>query len=189
LSTTSSSTTSLPAASTLRTLLLAALLLGVLPARAQDPAVSEQALKAVLFYRLPLFVYRTTTEKDARVGICTLGYTPLDSAIDKLPDTLIDGRGVDFRAIPGPAEADECDFLFIGRSEAGRLDHHLRRLNGRRLVTVSDLDGFARAGGMVEFALRPDGSGIQLLINRRAAQKQSIEFSARLLRLAKIVEP
>jgi ABC-type uncharacterized transport system substrate-binding protein len=42
---------------------------------------------------------------------------------------------------------------------------------------------------MVEFALRGDGSGIQILINRKAAQKQGIEFNAQLLRLAKIVEP
>jgi len=41
---------------------------------------------------------------------------------------------------------------------------------------------------MVELSLRSDSSRIQILINRKAAQKQGIEFNAQLLRLAKIVE-
>ena len=142
-----------------------------------------------LFYKLPLFVYRAMADKEARLGICALGATPLENAMDSLPVTLVDGRGVDFRMLQSAAEAGACDFIFIGRSEAGRLESHLRRLGGRRLVTVSDIDGFARAGGMVEFALRPDGSGVQLLINRKAARQQGIEFNAQLLRLARIVEP
>jgi hypothetical protein len=65
----------------------------------------------------------------------------------------------------------------------------LRRIQGRRLVTVSDIEGFAQSGGIVEFSLRSDGSGVLILINRKAAQKQGIEFNAQLLRLARIVEP
>lgn len=174
----------------LRPLLLAALCwLSAQPSWAESAAVSAQTLKAVLFYKLPLFVYPAMSDKRKRVTICTLGDTPLDNTFEKLPDTLVDGRGIDFRVTLNTADTGDCDFLFIGRSETGRLDNHLRRLNGHRMVTVSDIDGFARAGGMVEFALRPGGSGIQLLINRKAAQKRGIDFSAQLLRLAKIVEP
>jgi hypothetical protein len=39
------------------------LTLTALAARAQTPAVSEQALKAVLFYKLPLFVYSEASDK------------------------------------------------------------------------------------------------------------------------------
>ncbi len=167
--------------------LLAALLWA--PATRAEEAVTEQDLKAVLYYKLPVFVYRAPSDKESRVDICVLGNTPLDSAIEKLPATLIDGRRADFHMLQSQADTGECDFLFIGRSEGSRLDGLLRRLSGRRLVTVSDIDGFARAGGMVEFALRPGGSGIQILINRKAARTQGIEFNAQLLRLAKIVEP
>lgn len=158
-------------------------------ALAESGPVSEQALKAVLFFKLPLFVYRAPVANSGRVGICTLGKTPLDEALNGLPNTLMDGRRVDFRTLRDAADAGDCEFLFIGRSEAGQLDKVLRRLDGRRLVTVSDLEGFAQAGGMVEFAVRGDGSGVQLLINRKAAQRQGVEFNAQLLRLARVVEP
>jgi hypothetical protein len=84
--------------------------------------------------------------------------------------------------------ANECEFIFIGRSETANWTATCA-MSSRRLVTVSDIEGFASAGGMVEFTLARDGSGIQILINRKAAQKEGIEFNAQLLRLAKIVEP
>jgi len=175
----------------LRALLLAPLLLASTLIEAQSPAVSEQALKAVLFYKLPLFVYANTGASDKRspINICTLGDAPLGNAVEKLPASLADGRRVDFRPLAGSADTSECEYIFIGRSEAGRIDSLLRRLQGRRLVTVSDIEGFAQSGGMVELSLRSDGSGVLILINRKAAQKQGIDFNAQLLRLARIVEP
>jgi hypothetical protein len=165
------------------------LTLTALAARAQTPSVSEHALKAVLFFKLPLFVYPKNSNKRTQIGICTLGDVPLGSTPEKLPSKLSDGRRVEFKAINDTNNANECEFIFIGRSETRKLDNHLRNLRSRRLVTVSDIEGFASAGGMVEFALRSDGSGIQILINRKAAQKDDIEFNAQLLRLAKLIEP
>jgi hypothetical protein len=175
----------------LRALLLAPIVLASALTQAQSPAVSEQALKAVLFYKLPLFVYAGAGASDKRkpINICTLGDSPLGSAVEKLPRTLADGRRIDLRTLSGNADSSECEFLFIGRSEADNLDTLFRRMQGRRLVTVSDIEGFAQAGGIVEFSLRSDGSGVLILINRKAAQKQGIEFNAQLLRLARIVEP
>lgn len=183
----------------LRALLWAPLFLASALTQAQTPVVSEQALKAVLFYKLPLFVYAnpsasasasaSASEKRKQINICTLGDSPLGNAVEKLPRTLADGRRVDLRTLAGNADSSECEFLFIGRSEADNLDTLLRRIQGRRLVTVSDIEGFAQAGGIVEFGLRSDGSGVLILINRKAAQKQGIEFNAQLLRLARIVEP
>ena len=160
-------------------------------AQAQTPAVSEQALKAVLFYKLPLFVYANvnTTDKRSPINICTLGDSPLGNAVEKLPRMLADGRRIDLRILASNADSSECQFLFIGRSEADNLESQLRRVQGQRLVTVSDIEGFAQAGGMVEFGLRANDAGVLILINRKAAQKQGIGFNAQLLRLARIVDP
>jgi hypothetical protein len=173
----------------LRALMIAPLMCLALHAQAENPAVSEQALKAVLFYKLPLFVYSGAGDKRYPINICTLGEAPLGDAASKLPSTLADGRRVELRTLSTTTDVDDCQYVFIGRSEGVRLDSLLRRLSGRRVVTVSDIEGFAMAGGMVEFSLRGDASGLLILINRKAAQKQGIEFNAQLLRLAKIVEP
>lgn len=172
--------------------LLAALFAGVLgcgAALAQTSAVSEQTLKAVLFFKLPMFVYHGDEgRKPSVVRFCVLGASALDSTLKSLAEQGAADTPVEFRNVADAQSAKGCDFLFIGRSESASLTSTLQALDAAHVVTVSDIEGFARSGGMVELALRPDGSGLQILINRRAGRDAGIEFNAQLLRLAEIVE-
>lgn len=171
--------------------LFSLLLMGIsaLPVHAQSAAVSEYAVKSALLFRLPQFVYRPEQARDPTLDVCLLGSNPFGGALEKLAQTPIDGRPVRILKLGNAADAGGCDFVFITRSETSNLENLLRRLGSYPAVTVSDIEGFARAGGMVEFALGGDGAAISILINRKAAQKLNIEFNAQLLRLAKVVEP
>lgn len=156
---------------------------------AQSSAVSEQTLKAVLFFKLPMFVYHGDEGgKPTVLRFCVLGASLLDSALKSLAEQGDAEAPVEFRNVADANSAKACDFLFIGRSESTPLSSTLQALDAAQVVTVSDIEGFARSGGMVELALRPDGSGLQILINRRAGRDAGIEFNAQLLRLAEIVE-
>jgi hypothetical protein len=162
-------------------------LLVIAPVFAQP--VSEYALKSALLFKLPQFVYRPELDRSAPLSICVLGNNPFGNLLERLAQAPVDGRPVRTVRLEGLREASACEFVFISRSEANGLDGVLRRLGSYPVVTVSDIEGFARLGGMVELALGDEGSAIRILINRRAAQRQSIEFNAQLLRLAKVVEP
>ncbi len=169
-----------------------ALLLALLAsgARAQTAPVPEYAVKSALLFKLPRFVYLPRLEGGTRISLCVLGRNPFGAALEKLAQTPIDGRSVQLRQPEGAAQALDCDFAFIARSEAAHLKATLQKLGEAPVVTVSDIDGFARAGGMVELALNPDGGdSLSILINRKAAQAHNIQFNAQLLRLARIVEP
>ena len=168
---------------------LALLLLTALAASAQAAVMAEYAVKSALLFRLPQFVYQAGSNREQPLTLCLLGSNPFDGALEKLAQSPIDGRAVRYQKLSGTPEAVNCDFVFISRSESVYLDGVLRRLSAYPAVTVSDIDGFAKAGGMVEFATGDDGAAISILINRKAAQKQSVEFKAQLLRLAKVVEP
>lgn len=165
------------------------LALYALPAAAGSEPVSEQALKAALLFKLPPFVYRADGDRTAPTRICLLGKNPFGVAPEKLAQQPVDGRSVKYLRLANTAEVSGCDFLFISRSEADALAGILSRLRYQRVVTVSDIEGFAMAGGMVELALAGSGTSVSILINRKAAQRQNIEFNAQLLRLAKLVEP
>ncbi|HHD63273.1 MAG TPA: YfiR family protein, partial [Desulfobulbaceae bacterium] len=55
-------------------------------------------------------------------------------------------------------------------------------LRNRAIVTVSDMQGFARTGGIIEFVIR--GSKLSFIINLAQANKQGVHMNASLLNLA-----
>ncbi|KXB31626.1 hypothetical protein AT959_04480 [Dechloromonas denitrificans] len=154
-----------------------------LSAAAQAQAISEYGMKAVLFYRLSQFVYWPSDEKTpAPLILCVVGKNPFGASIAQLNQGV---SGIEVRIAPSDPHA--CHLLFISRSESGNLDSWLSRTEGRRLVTVSDIAGFARAGGMIELPV--EGERVGIVINRKTAQRKGFEFNAQLLRLARVIEP
>lgn len=140
-------------------------------------------MKAVLFYRLSQFIYWPGEEKaPSPLVLCIVGKNPFGTTINQLSPG---GGGIDLRL--APSDPGACHLLFISRSETGSLEGWLGRTEGKRIVTVSDITGFARAGGMIELPL--EGERVSIVINRRTAQKKGFEFNAQLLRLARMIEP
>lgn len=162
---------------------LAAWLVLAAPPAAVAQSISEYGMKAVLFYRLSQFVYWPREDKaPAPLVLCVVGKNPFGASLNQLNQGI---GNIEVRI--APADPGACHLLFISRSEAAGLDGWLARSDGRRVVTVSDIPGFARAGGMIELPL--DGERVGIVINRRTAQKAGIEFNAQLLRLARVIEP
>jgi len=81
----------------------------------------------------------------------------------------------------------DCHILFISRSERPRLEQILAHLQGRSVLTVSDLEDFARQGGVIRFVLVEDK--VRLRINLEAAKAAGLTISSKLLRPAQIVTP
>ncbi|MBS4098417.1 MAG: YfiR family protein [Sulfuricella sp.] len=167
--------------------LVIATLLGLssLFAHAQSGAVSEYGLKAVLLFKLPQFVYWPQGDKLPTTPVlCVQGANPFGGTLLQLVRNT--GIPTEIRQIEGSAGYAGCNILFISRSEAAQMDSLLQRPALRNILTVSDIPGFARAGGMVELVLEGDTVGINL--NRKVAQRQGLDFNAQLLRLAQRVE-
>ena len=153
------------------------------PPAALAQSNSEHSVRAVLYYRLPQFIYWPNSDKPPQpLVLCVVGKTPLAAALTALAQ---DSPGYDIRL--SPADTTACNLLFIARSEGPRLSAWLAGSEGRATLTVSDIPGFAQAGGMIELPL--EGERVALVVNRKAAQKQNLDFNAQLLRLARVVAP
>ena len=147
--------------------------------QAQD--VPEYGMKAMLFFRLSQFVYLPGGERPGSVPVlCIAGSNPFGNALTQIAAN----GGAEVR--PADANPAGCHLLFIARSEAPALERWLQRAEQKRVVTVSDIPGFARQGGMIELPL--EGERVAIVINRRVAQRQGFEFNTQLLRLARGVE-
>jgi hypothetical protein len=76
--------------------------------------------------------------------------------------------------------------VFISASEGRRLREILGQLRDRPILTVGDTAGFCESGGIIN--LKATDSGLRLEINVEAGQRTGLQFSYKLLRLAKIVQ-
>lgn len=158
-------------------------------AAAQTAPSPEHQVEAVFLYHFTRFVTwppRAFGDAQAPLVVGVLGDDPFGAYLD---DVL---RGESVNGVPLAArrfrridDVGPCLILFVSREGAGRLDAILPHLEGRPVLTVSDAEGFARAGGMVEF-VREQGK-IGLRINVDAARAAGLTISSKLLRLAEIV--
>jgi hypothetical protein len=79
-----------------------------------------------------------------------------------------------------------CHILFIGYSAKDHLTELFNFVRKTPVLTVSDMQGFANRGGMINF--RSVKKYIRFEINVKAAQQTELRISSQLLKLAIIIE-
>jgi hypothetical protein len=77
--------------------------------------------------------------------------------------------------------------LFIASSAAEILSEILSNTRDKPILTVSDTNGFAAKGVLINFFLA--GDKIKFEINEKAVHESGLVMSYRLLNLARIVNP
>jgi len=169
----------------------AALVCGALAA---TPSVSQVAdeyhVKAAFLYNFARFVEWPGTAfqgRQAPFTICVLGADPFGGALDE----TVGGKQAGDRAfrilrISEAAQANPCQILFISSSERKRTAAIIAALPSAGVLTVGETDGFAAAGGVINFTMNE--GHVRFQVNRRAAERADLQISSRLLSLAQIVD-
>jgi hypothetical protein len=83
-------------------------------------------------------------------------------------------------------DLDQCQIVFINSSEKARLPELLEKLKASRALTVSEIDGFAQEGGIINFV--SEHNKVRFEINPDAARRLGLNISSELLKLAKVVK-
>lgn len=165
--------------------LCAFLWLGCAAAFAQDNAVSrENQLKAAVLHKFYNYVQWDEAPFRPAQEICIVGQNPFGTALERLsaeakPNSA---RVLAVRTVASPSQAASCAIVFISRSESEQLASVLESLGATPLITVSDIPGFALAGGVIELTV--DKGRIRFIINNDAAQAHHVKISSSLLKLA-----
>jgi len=172
-------------------LLLLLLLLGPPTATAAEPAVPrEYQVKAAFLYNFAQFTDwppQTFASENSPLVIGILGEDPFGPALEAtVRDESVRNhplKVVRFRTV---AEMPTCHIIYVARSEASRLPQILRVLKGQSILTVTDIDGAAERGVMIQFVI--EHSRVRFKINPPAATDAHLNLSSKLLRVADIVE-
>lgn len=172
----------------LRGVALAAVLASLIAASAARPdvGVGEYELKAAFVVNFTSFVHWPPAGAE-RLGpsfpICVFGPDPFGTAFEPFAGVTVEGRPLIVRTVVSAEEVrDTCAIVFVTAPEASQVSTLLALLRSSPVLTVSDLPGFAAAGGMIEFHTR--SGRIRFAINREALAASGLQAEARLLKLA-----
>jgi hypothetical protein len=162
---------------------LAMLLLGRTAVVAQD--VTEPALKAAFIYNFARF---TTWPADAPAGdsfvICVLN----DAAVAEALQRAVAGRSLAERpvvvnAVAAAAPKRACRVLYIAGLPVAQVTTVVSELHDAPVLTISNLDGFASAGGMTQFFF--EHGQLRFRIHLESAKRAGLQISSRLLIMAR----
>jgi hypothetical protein len=175
-----------------RRFIAAALLLlcvGSLNAAAPAAEAPEYQVKSVfLFYFTQFVSWPPGAFADPKTPfvIGVLGEDPFGTDLETaVRGEKVNERPIEARHFERVEDVDVCHILFISRSKAGELGHVLSVLRNRSILTVSDIDGFSRAGGMIRFLT--ENNKVRLRINAEAAKAAGLLISSKLLRPSEVV--
>ncbi len=157
-------------------------------ARAEEPLLYEYRIKAAFLYNFAKFVQwpeSAFVDSESPVTICILGKSPIMGALQSITGKTVRGRRIVISHSENVMSVKGCHILFVAESEKRRIKHTISKLKGKFVLTISDMDDFVKAGGMIGM-VRVENK-IRFRINLVAAQDSGLMISSQLLRLAQDV--
>jgi hypothetical protein len=156
---------------------------------AQESKPGEYQVKAAYLFNFGKFVKwpaAIPAEKDTSFTFCVLGHDPFGPALDSiLAGEDLAGKPVTVRRIARPQDSGPCRVLFISSTEESHLKEILTVVDESGVLTVSDIPGFSRRGGMIQFVV--EGNKVRFEINLTSAENAKLILSSELLKVAAAV--
>lgn len=170
-----------------RTVIVLLLCLVSFPARADGTLqLAEQEIKAGLLYNFLKYTEWPVTENPASITVCVFGDDPFGEYLQPMAERTVNQRVIIIRKLNTNKDASNCQLVFINAGEKDRWPDLQRVLNGKAVLTVSDMAGFTASGGMIAFG-RKD-SHIRMEMSRRAVAAGGLQVEERLLKLVTVAD-
>lgn len=152
---------------------------------AQETA-PEYQIKAAFLYNFAKFVEwppQAFADAKSPIVIGVLGQNVFDNNLEKvIHGKTVNNRPFLFKEFHSVTEVTNCHILFISASEKEKLPKILASLQGKSVLTVSEMDQFIASGGMINFVI--EDQKVHFQINDEAAKKAGLKISSKLLSLA-----
>jgi hypothetical protein len=150
---------------------------------------AEYQVKAVFLFNFAQFVEwpaQVFGSADTPFTLCVLGEDPFGPELDEaVKGESVKGHPLTVQRHRSVTELGTCQILFIGASERARLDSIIQGIDDHAILTVSDIEGSAERGAIIQFA--SEHNRLRLRINVQKAQSAGLTLSSKLLRPAEIV--
>jgi hypothetical protein len=160
----------------------------LVPAHAQDAAVTEESVKAAFLYKFPGFVewpapHLERAEDPVIVGVA--GGADVFVELSLIAQGRKSGRPLQLRRVQDPSNVAGLHMLFIGARERARAPELIRSAQQQGVLTVTEWEGALRLGSVINF-VTTDGR-VRFEISLEPAERSKLRLSSRLLAVAQQV--
>ena len=166
-----------------------ALITGLTPAAASPQKTLEPDVKATFLYNFTHFIeWPGPASSSAPFRLCVVADATMEQAIKRAVDgEVVDGRPMMMTLPQTTQEAEACQILFVGRTEHDRAAPLLTAVRNLPVLTVGESPQFFEHGGAIQFVLVDNR--VRFDVHLPHAQRAHLKISAKLLRVARNVEP
>jgi len=159
-------------------------------AAAQSGGPTEYEVKAAFLFNFAKFVEwplaAISPANQVRLILCIVGDDPFGPDLSRVvAGQSVRGQAIQIRRYRFGDDLRPCHVLFISASERPHLTQILAGLQGAHALTVSDIDGFAEAGGVMQFVM--EESRVRFVVNLEAASRAKLRVNSKLLALARVM--
>lgn len=151
----------------------------------QNVQLIEQEIKAGLLYNFLKYTQWPQERTGGNAVVCVLGGDPFNGHLQPMAGRTVNQHSIELRNVQSVRETDACSLLYINQNEEPNWPELRKALAGKDVLTVSDFDGFAQSGGMIEFTRVDQRIGVKINIDAVAAAHLTVQ--SRLLHLATTV--
>jgi len=152
---------------------------------ASEPAAREYQVKAAFLYNFSRFVIWPGEIEDT-FNLCVVGSNPFNGLLDTLIGKSVNNSIIIIEYHENIDTIDDCHLAYIGQSLEYDIERTMSVLRNMPILTISDIDRFTHAGGMIRFKL--DNKKVRFDINIDAIDSSGLIISSKLLSLATIVK-
>jgi len=123
----------------------------------------------------------------ARFVIGVIGDSPVRALLEqRSADSFLHGRPVLVQGVADLAEARSCHMLFIAETAPLNLEEILDVTADFPVLTVSERDGFAERGVLIN--LYVEGDRVRFEINQAAVRRSGLIFRSKLYKVARLID-
>ena len=152
---------------------------------------TEFRIKAVYMEKFANFITWPTESavNDTTVPfiISIIGDNPFDDTLEKLYSSKkIKNKIVEIRYISNITEIDDCNILFISKSERKNLDQILLHTAETDILLIGDTRGFGKKGVHINYYLSSEGT-VFFELNSLTIKNSKLKFNLLLFEIAKVI--
>lgn len=158
-------------------------------ANTEENSIQEYQIKAVYLFNFALFFTwpdYTFKHPNQPFRICILGRNPYGIDLQLVVENeTLEGHQVIVQPIRSVYRSQRCQILFVSKSEQSRLANIFDYIQRYPILSVSDIKGFAKQGGMIQF-FNTSYNEVRFMIAPKTVSEANLLASANLLEIAQI---